>query len=118
MPANKRIKRPRVRTARELVVESQPRSAADLKREVHRLEVEIAASHRLGAEHQLRHRDTLPPSDHLRRGRSYAVQQRLTYGQSRLRRARLAMQAAMFLVSASLLAGAAAWLYRFWQEIH
>ena len=116
MSANKRIRKSPDRTARALVAEtkSAPRRADDLKKEVHRLEVEIATAGRVASER--RHGGSFSASS--ARAKGYGVQQRLTYSQARKRRARWVMQVAMFLTSTCLLAGAGAWLYRFWQEMH
>lgn len=117
MSANKRIRKPQSRTARSLVAETPtaPLRTGDLKKAVHRLEVEIAAAGRIASERRKRGLGSAPVSGS---ARGYAVQQRLTYAQARKRRTRWLMQAAMFLTSTSLVAGAGAWLYRLWQEMH
>src|SRR5690349_17356436 len=102
MPSNKLLKKSRSRTVQDLVSESKPAppSAADLRKQVHRLEVEIAATSRLAAQRRMRDGEVLPPPEPMRHSRkSYAVQQRLTHAQARRRRTRRLMQAAMFLVS-------------------
>src|SRR5438552_728178 len=113
MPSNKRIRRPRSRTARELVAETAPANAADLKRQVHRLEVEIAATGRLALESRRNAPGIwIPPASG---AKSAVSRQSLTFAQMRKRRARRLMQTGMFVTSTCLLGGAAAWLYRFWQ---
>jgi hypothetical protein len=115
MPANKRIRKS-PRTAKSLVAETKPAplKADDLKRAVHRLEVEIVSARRLADGETSHARSSSTPV----RGRGYGVQQRLTHAQARRRRARWMMQAGMFLTSTCLLAGAGAWLYRFWQSVN
>ena len=110
MPSNKRIRRKPARSTRELVAETAPapKRAADLRKAVHRLEVEIATAGRLASESR---------GGSSTRQLGYASQQRLTHAQARQRRARWMMQAAMFLTSTCLLAGAGAWLYRFWLSV-
>lgn len=117
MPANKRIRKSPARTSKALVAETRPGPlrADDLKKAVHRLEVEIvSAGH---AASKQRHRGASVPLSSSR-AKGYGVQQRLTHAQARKRRARWLMQTAMFLTSTCLVAGAGAWLYRFWQEVH
>lgn len=113
MSANKRIRRAAPRTARDLVVETPPvpMRAHDLKKAVHRLEVEIATA-AIGRRNP---GYDLPPLFSRPKSRS---PQKLTYVQARRRRTRWMMQAAMFLTTTCLLAGAAAALYRFWQGAH
>ena len=108
MPSNKRIRKS-PRTAKSLAATTKPAplKADDLKRAVHRLEVEIVSARRLGHE-ELWH-DSSP---------ARGARQRLTHAQARRRRARWMMQVATFLTSTCLLAGAGAWLYRFWQNVH
>jgi hypothetical protein len=117
MPANKRIRKSPARTTKALVAETTaaPLRASDLKKAVHRLEVEIASAGRIASEH--RHRGTSALSSPAR-AKGYGVQQRLTHAQTRKRRARWLMQTAMFLTSTCLVAGAGAWLFRLWQEMH
>ena len=117
MPSNKRIRKSPARTTKALVAETKPvpMRADDLKKAMHRLEVEIVAAGRDASERRHRDGSFSPSSTH---AKGYGVQQRLTYAQARERRSRWVMQAAMFLTSTCLLAGAGAWLYRFWQSVH
>lgn len=117
MPANKRIRKSSSRSAKELVAETKPvpMRPDELKRAMHRLEVEIVAAGRDVSARRQRGGTFSQPSA---RAKGYGVQQRLTYAQARERRSRFALQAAMFLTSTCLLAGAVAWLYRFWQSVH
>jgi hypothetical protein len=111
---NKRISRARGRTARELVNETAPpapRTPEDIAREIHRIELQIAATSRVARESKLRRGDSLPP---LERSRRTLRPVGLTLAQARSRRARLFLQAAVFVTSLVLLAGAAAWVYKMW----
>src|SRR4051812_1716292 len=116
MSANKRIRKS-PRTAKSLVAETRtaPLKHDDLRKAVHRLEVEIVSARRLADGH---HGRDPGPSQVMKGSRSYGVQQRLTHAQARRRRARWMMQVGMFLTSTCLLAGAGAWLYRFWQSVN
>ena len=114
MPGNKRIRRSSDRTAKSLAKETPILSASDLKREVHRLEVAIAAVPR-----EMRgSSNMLPPPESMRRGRSGGSAARLTYAQAQKRRQQLWLGFAQFVVSAVLLAGATAWIYKLWMKSH
>lgn len=115
MSANKRIKRAPSRSAKSLIGETAPRRALDLKQQVHRLEVEIAAAAHHSAEYKQQRGGYSYRGSH---AKSVGVQQRLTHSQARKRQTRWIMQVAMFFTSTCLLAGAGAWLYRFWQSVH
>lgn len=115
MPANKRIKKSPARSAKALIGETAPRRAFELKKEVHRLEVEIATAAHHAAEYR---RQPGGFSSRPAQARGYGVQQRLTHSQTRKHQTRWAMQVAMFLTSTCLLAGAGAWLFRFWQSVN
>ena len=115
MSANKRIRKSPARNAKDLIGETAPRRALDLKKEVHRLEVEIAAAANFAADHR-QHRGAYSPKSAQARG--YGVQPRLIRSQARKHQARWVMQVAMFLTSTCLLAGAGAWLYRFWLSVN
>lgn len=54
----------------------------------------------------------------MRRGKPTASAVRLTHAQALKRRQQLWLGFAQFLVSAVLLAGAAAWLFNLWQKTH
>jgi hypothetical protein len=116
MPANKRIRKSSARTTKDLVAQTKPvpMRADELKKAMHRLEVEIVAAGHAASER--RHGGAFSQSS--ARAKGCGVQQRLTYAQARERRSRFALQAAMFLTSTCLVAGAGAWLYRFWQSVH
>lgn len=115
MPANKRIRRSSARTTKDLVAETKPMKVDDLKKAMHRLEVEIVAAGRAASERRQREGASSLTSG---RSKGYGVQQRLTYAQERERRSRFALHAAMFLTTTCLVAGAGAWLYRLWQGVH
>ncbi len=90
--------------------EARARKLAD---EVHRLEVEIVATQRMAHEHRARNVNTLPAPERQSGPRSFA----LTHSQKRSRRYRFYLQGAQFLVTACLVAGAGAWLYKLWQSM-
>ena len=120
MPAgNKRIRRPS-RSARELIAETSPapapRTSQDLAREIHRVELQIAATRRMEFESKLRRGDSLPPPDHSR-GRAMRPVG-LTHVQARRERGRVFLQAAMFVTTLILLAGAGAGIYKMWLAAH
>lgn len=117
MPSNKRIRKSSARSTKDLVAQTKPvpLRADQLRKAMHRLEVEIVAAGRDVSERRQRGGTSSQSSA---RSGGYGVQQRLTYAQARERRSRFALQAAMFLTSTCLVAGAGAWLYRFWQSVH
>ncbi len=118
MAGNKRIRRTNDRSAKSLAKETPILSASDLKRQVHRLEVAIAAAPREFEEQRRRSSHTMPPPDSMRHGKASASAARLTHAQALKRRQQLWLGFAQFLVSAVLLAGAAAWIYQLWQSKH
>jgi hypothetical protein len=118
MAGNKRIRRTSDRTAKSLAKETPVLSPSELKKQVHRLEVAIAAAPRELEEHRRKWSHTLPPPDSMRRGKPVASAARLTHAQALKRRQQLWLGFAQFLVSAVLLAGAAAWLFKLWQKSH
>lgn len=118
MAGNKRISRSSDRTAKSLAKETPILSASDLKRQVHRLEVAIAAEPRMRDEYRQKSSNTLPPPDSMRRSKPLASAARLTHAQALKRRQQLWLGFAQFIVSAVLLAGAAAWIFKLWQKSH
>ena len=116
MAGNKRIRRSSARTAKALAQETPILNPRDLKKQVHRLEVEIAATPRMSLEHLKKFGDMLPPPDSMRRRTPIASAARLTHAQALKRRQQLWLGFAQFLVSSVLLAGAAAWVYKLWQQ--
>lgn len=118
MAGNKRIRRTSDRSAKSLAKEAPILSASDLKRKVHRLEVDIAAAPRMFEEQRQKFRHTMPPPDSMRRGTPIASAARLTHAQALKRRQQLWLGFAQFVVSAVLLAGAAAWIYKLWMRTH
>jgi hypothetical protein len=122
MPGNKRMPRSRARSARDLANEGKAapsrrltaqERARQLANEVHRLEVEIVATQRMAREHRARNVNTLPAPERQSGPRSFA----LTHSQKRSRRYRFYLQSAQFLITACLVAGAGAWLYKLWQSV-
>lgn len=122
MADNKRIRRPRARSAKDLTnagkiapshVTAKAR-ARQLAEEVRRLEVAIVATDRLAREHRVRNANMLPALD---RGSRPSRLTALTHAQKRSRRRRLYLQAAQFAVTSSLVAGAGAWLFKLWQSL-
>lgn len=118
MPGNKRVRRTNDRSARSLAQETPVLSASDLKRKVHRLEVDIAAAPRMLEEHRRKYSNMLPPPDTMHRGKPLMSAARLTHAQALQRRQQLWLGFAQFIVSAVLLAGAAAWVYKLWLKSH
>ncbi len=118
MPGNKRIRRSSARTAKSLAKETPILSASELKSKVHRLEVAIAAAPRMFDEQRRKSANFLPPPDSMRRGTPIVSAARLTHAQALKRRQQLWLGFAQFLVSAVLLAGAAAWIFQLWQNKH
>lgn len=118
MAGNKRVPRTNDRSATSLAKETPVLTASELKRQVHRLEVAIAAAPRELEEHRRKWNHMLPPPDSMRRGKPTASAVRLTHAQALKRRQQLWLGFAQFLVSAVLLAGAAAWLFKLWQKTH
>ncbi len=118
MAGNKRVRRTNDRSAKVLAKETPALSARELKQQVLRLEVAIAAAPRELEEQRRKWNHTLPPPDLMRRGKPIASAARLTHAQAQKRRQQLYLGFAQFLVSAVLLAGAAAWLVKLWQKTH
>ncbi len=117
MAGNKRIRRTSDRTAKSLAKETPILSTSDLRKKLHRLEVDIAAAPRRMEEYRQKNSGMLPPPES-RRGSPIASAARLTYAQSLKRRQQLWLGFAQFIVSAVLLAGAAAWIFKLWQKTH
>jgi hypothetical protein len=122
MSDNKRIRRSRSRTAKDLAnsvkiapahltAKARARHLAD---EVRRLEVAIVATNRLAREHRVRNANILPPLERAKSSRGFSA---LTHAQKRSRRHRFYLQVAQFAVSSSLVLGAGAWLYKLWQSL-
>lgn len=122
MSDNKRIRRSRSRTAKDLAnagkvapahLTSKAR-ARHLADEVRRLEVAIVATQRLSREHRIRNHNVLPSLDRAEAKRGFSA---LTHAQKRSRRHRFYLQVAQFAVSSSLVLGAGAWLYKLYQSL-
>ena len=118
MAGNKRIRRSSDRTARAIARETPVLSASDLKMKVHRLEVDIASAPRRFEEQRRKFGNMLPPPESVHRGMQLASGARLTHAQALKRRQQLYLGFAQFLVSAVLLAGAGAWVFKLWQKSH
>lgn len=125
MAANKRVRKSsRAKSAQDLLhllenpvaSVSKPKMLKDkekvLQGQLHRLEVEIAATSRVFAdERRRRHRDELPPPEEYRVRRKG---RRLTLAQESEKRKKIYMQAVEFAVTALLFIGACSWLYKWW----
>lgn len=127
MAGNKRVRKSsKARDAQDLlgseggrgveVPVRRPRSLKDKERELqgqlHRLEVEIAATSRVFAdERRRRNENELPPPEGYR---SRAKGKRLTLAQAREKRRVFYMQVVEFAVTLLLMVGACAWLYQWW----
>lgn len=100
----------------------KPKRLKDQKKELqgqlHRLEVEIAASsHVFAQERRRRSRDELPPPDEFRFRRK-GKGRRLTLAQASEKRKKVYMQIAEFVVMLLLFIGACSWLIKFWKNMN
>ncbi len=126
MSGNKRIRRPQPElrgTLQESLQAAPPKAkkslkdqTRDLQSQVHRLEVEIAATSRIVREDKMRTRDYLSPPERLAAGARSKGKSRLTYAQAREKRNRFYMQGLEFFVTGILLVGACAALYSWWKS--
>ena len=99
--SNKLIRKPKPRSNADHITGAPPANRSDalrkkervLKRTVHRMKVELAAS---------------------RMGFPMGSQHRMTYAQAAAKRRRFLVQAAEFITTAILFVGACSWLYHWW----
>lgn len=119
---NNRKMRPKSgKTATDLARETKAKSKQkapskeELEEAVYKLEVSISASSREAREHYLNNLDMVPPLTPVRKAKPASVKPKLTYAQARAVRNKRMMEAAEFVVTFILIAGALSGLYKWWQ---